>query len=205
VRVFAASRCVGFGASYAIPLKGRAPPTSNGHRVIAKRAPEESNESVNLVISLLVRHPELSRVIIKPRSAAIAFFFIVRAVLGAGERTRFRQSVAEHTRALVALGRYGKADVEVRFSTGDGLTFVEIERDAKTIARDEIAMIVGLVSQTFGERLVVNPPAEEGDDDQMMQEESVVSALDAVQRGRHRKGLVGFRDERRVLIYFGKS
>ena len=171
----------------------------------AHRTPEESNESVNLVVSLLVRHPELSRVIIKPRTAAIAFFFIVRAGLDAGERSRFRHSVVEHTRALRSLGRGGKADVAVRFSAGDGLTFVEIERDAKTIARDEIGMIVGLVSQTFDDRLVVNPPAEEGDDDAMIQEESVVTALDAVQRGRQRKGLVGFRDERRVLIYFGKS
>lgn len=173
--------------------------------MIAKRAAEETNDSVNLVISLLVRHPELSRVIIKPRSAAIAFFFIVRAVLDTAERARFERSVVEHTRALGALGRNGKADIAVRFSTGDDLTFVEIERDAKSIGRDEIAMIVGLVSQTFGERLVVNPPAEEGDDDMSVQEESVVTALDAVQRGRQRKGLVGFRDERRVLIYFGKA
>lgn len=173
--------------------------------MIARRGPEESNESVNLVVSLLVRHPEISRVIIAPRSAAIAFFFIVRGSLGAAERQRFRQSVVEHVRALAALGRGSSADVAVRFSSGDGLTFVEIERDAKTIARDEIALLVGLVAQTFGESLIVNPPAEESDDDSMMQEESVVSALDAVQRGKHRKGLVGFRDERRVLIYFGKS
>ncbi|HET9343591.1 MAG TPA: hypothetical protein VFO25_11830 [Candidatus Eremiobacteraceae bacterium] len=173
--------------------------------MIAKRAPEETNDSVNLIVSLLVRHPELSRIIIKPRSAAIAFFFIVRAVLDAGERSRFRRSVVEHTQALRSLGRGAKADVAVRFSSGDDLTFVEIERDAKSIGRDEIAMLVGLVSQTFGERLVVNPPAEEGEDDASIQEESVVSALDAVQRGRQRKGLVGFRDERRVLIYFGKA
>jgi len=173
--------------------------------VIVKRAPEETNDSVNLVISLLVRHPELSRVIIQPRSAAIALFFIVRAMLDADERARFERSVVEHTRALRALGGGGKMDVMVRFSAGDDLTFVEIERDAKSIGRDEIAMIVGLVSQTFGERLVVNPPAEEGDDDTSVQEESVVTALDAVQRGRQRKGLVGFRDERRVLVYFGKA
>lgn len=186
-------------------MKGRAERSTNGHRVIAKHGHEETDESVNLVISLLVRHPELSRVIIKPRSAAIAFFFIVRATLDAVERSRFRHSVLEHTRAFTALGRGGKTDVATRYSAGDGLTFVEIERDAKSIARDEIGMLVGLVSQSFGDKLVVNPPAEDGDDDAMLQEESVVSALDAVQRGRHRKGLVGFRDERRVLIYFGKS
>lgn len=173
--------------------------------MIVKRAPEETNDSVNLIVSLLVRHPELSRVIIKPRSAAIAFFFIVRAALDAGDRSRFERSVVEHTQTLRALGRGAKADVAVRFSAGDDLTFVEIERDAKSIGRDEIAMIVSLVSQTFGDRLVVNPPAEEGEDDMSVQEESVVSALDAVQRGRQRKGLVGFRDERRVLIYFGKA
>jgi len=174
--------------------------------VIAKRLPDESNDSVNLVVSLLVRHPELSRIIIKPRVRAIALFFVVRDRLTAREQARFRASLVDHLRALHKIDGLDSPKIGVRISADVDLTFVEVERDAKSITRDEISLIVGLVAQSFGERLVVNPPAEDtGEDEYGPQEDAVGSALDAVRRGKQRKGLVGFREERRVLIYFGKS
>ena len=173
--------------------------------MIAKRLPDESNDSVNLVVSLLVRHPELSRVIIKPRSSAIAFFFIVRASLSATDATAFRDDILAHLRAFHQLDRERSPKIAVRVRADEELTFVEIERDARTLARDEISLIVTFVAQTFGERLLVNPPAEDaGEDEFGSQEDTVGSALDAVRRAKQRKGLVGFREERRVLIYFGK-
>ena len=173
--------------------------------MIARRIPDESNDSVNLVVSLLVRHPELSRVIIKPHLASIAFFFVVKSDVSQAERTTFRRSIADHVRALHAMSRVTGAKVAVRLTSGKELSFVELERDTKTLTRDEIALIVALVTQAFGERLVVNPPADNVDEDDFAgHEDSVGSALDAVRRGRQRKGLVGFREERRVLIYFGK-
>jgi len=174
--------------------------------VIARRIPDESNDSVNLVVSLLVRHPELSRVIIKPRLASIAFFFVVRSTVPPKERADFRRSIADHVRALHALARVNGAKLAVRLTAGKELSFVEFERDTKTLTRDEIALIVALVAQSFGERLVVNPPADDVDEDDGGGREDVVgSALDAVRSGHQRKGLVGFREERRVLVYFGKA
>ena len=173
--------------------------------MIAKRLPDESNDSVNFIVSLLVRHPEMSRVIIKPRFAAVAFFFVVRGALSIVDRQRFRASVVGHLRALHELEGGDLPHIAVRIDGADDLTFVEIERDTKSLARDEISLIVGVVAQSFADRLVVNPPAEEASEDDFgPQEDTVGSALDAVRRGKQRKGLVGFRDERRVLIYFGK-
>ena len=125
--------------------------------MIAKRLPDESNDSVNLVVSLLVRHPELSRIIIKPRLSAIALFFVVRAKLSAQEQTRFHETLVDHLRALHKIDGLDSPKIAVRISADVDLTFVEIERDAKSLTRDEISLIVGLVAQSFGERLVVNP------------------------------------------------
>jgi hypothetical protein len=173
--------------------------------LIAKSLPEEPNDSVNLLVSLLVRHPELSRVVIKPRFAAIALFFIVRGSLDTEERTSFRHAVADHLRAFHQLAREPSPKVAVRIRADQGHTFVEIEREARDITRDEIALMVALVAQSFGERLIVNPPADDpNEDDGSGREDAVGSALDAVRRAKQAKGLVGFREERRVLIYFGK-
>jgi len=174
--------------------------------LIAKSQPEAPNDSVNLVVSLLVRHPELSRVVIKPRFSAIAFFFIVRGSLEAAEQSAFSAALTDHLRTYHALARQPASKVTLRAHAEQGHTFVEVERAARDISRDEIALIVGLVAQTFGDRLIVNPPAEEPVDDETgSREDAVGSALDAVRRGKQHKGLVGFREERRVLIYFGRS
>lgn len=173
--------------------------------MIARRQPDESNDSVNLVVSLLVRHPELSRVVIKPRFSAIAFFFVINAAIPADEDARFRGDVLDHLRAFHEIVRDAAPRIAVRIRVDKHISFVEIERDARSITRDEISLIVALVAKSFGERLVVNPPAEESLDDEFgTQDDTVGSALDAVRRGKQRNGLVGFREERRVLIYFGK-
>jgi hypothetical protein len=172
--------------------------------VISRRMPDESNDSVHLLVSLLVRHPELSRVVIKPRFAGLAFFFVVRARLSLAERRSFRRSLLAHLRALHRLQGVRGAPITVRFTYGEGLTFIDVERDAKSLAPEEIATIVGVVAQTFGEQLLVNPPADESDEDRSPQDDPVGSALEAVRHGKQRKGLVAFREERRVLVYFGK-
>ncbi len=168
--------------------------------------PDQSNDSVHLLVSLLVRHPELSRVRITPRCEAMAFFFVVRGEVAGSEARAFKRTLDDHVRALHALGDIRDAAVRVALTSSDGMTFVEIERDAKTVGREEIALIVGVMAQTFGERLVVNPPADDaGEEEMSAADDPVGSALDAVRNGRQRKGLVGFRDDRRVLVYFGKS
>jgi hypothetical protein len=171
--------------------------------VIAKHQPDQSNDSVNLIVSLLVRHPEISRVVIKPRFAAIALFFIVREPLGDNEQRSFRAMVSDHLHAYHRLVREPAPRVDMRLRPEGDITFIEVERDARTVAREEISLIVALVAQTFGDRLIVNPPVEQsGDEDFATQEDAVASALDAVRRDKQRKGLVGLREERRVLIYF---
>lgn len=168
--------------------------------------PDQSNDSVHLLVSLLVRHPELSRVIIKPRFSAIAFFFVVRGALGGDDARAFKRALAEHIDALHRLHGVRKASVRIRLSCENDMTFVEVERDANSVGREEIALIVAVTAETFGERLVVNPPADDaGEEELSAQDDPVGSALDAVRNGRQRKGVVGFRDDRRVLVYFGKS
>jgi hypothetical protein len=174
--------------------------------LIARHPAEEPNDSVNLVVSLLVRHPELSRIVIRRRFAAIAFFFVVKGTLTRDDAIAFRRSVGAHSRAFHSLSRERAPRVSVRVRSEEGLSFVEIERETSDLSRDEIAMLVSLVSDSFGERLLVNPPAEGPSDEESTgaREDAVGDALDAVRRAKQRKSLVGLRDERRVLIYFGK-
>jgi hypothetical protein len=63
-----------------------------------------------------------------------------------------------------------------------------------------------LFGQRFGSALVKNPASDDVlDDDPGDRDELVESALDALRDPAQRKRLVGFREEKRVLVYFVHS
>lgn len=168
-------------------------------------ADKRGSDTVDLVVSLLVRHPEISRISLDPRHHSIRFSFILTGDLTTAELVRFRRTLADHVQAFYELERRGTPPIGVARRVESGVTFLVIERDTRTLTREEISLVVDVLDATFGERVLVNPPADVAhDDDPNTQEEVVGSALDALRRGRLRKSLIGFRDDRRVLIYFGR-
>ncbi len=173
--------------------------------MIEKRVPNGASETVDLVVSLLLRHPELSRVNIAPRKRSITFCFILNQAATRSDRRGFRAKLGEHIMGYHSLARRRPEKVGVKTSITHGLTFIAVQRDTRTVSRDEIAMIVSFVNETFTNRLLINPPADDSpEEDFAAREESVGSALDALHRGTQNKSLVGFRDDRRVLIYFAR-
>ena len=174
------------------------------HSLIERRLPDDPNETVRLIVSLLVRYPELSRLSIDSRARSISFFFIVRGRIAEAERAAFAGSLRGHMDAFHRLDRREGVQIAVDMDELDGITIVEVRRDTRTVAREELGVIVALLTEAFGDRVVANPPAE-GDDDSSAQEEMVGNAFDALRRGKQKKSLVGFRDDRRVLVCFARD
>jgi hypothetical protein len=172
--------------------------------LIERRLPDDPNETVRLIVSLLVRYPELSRISIDSRARSIAFFFIVRGCISDAERAAFDSAVRRHVDAFHRLDRREGVKIDIAWTALDGITIVEVCRDTRTVAREELAVVVALLTEAFGERVVANPPAE-GDDDFSAHEEMVGNAFDALRRGKQKKSLVGFRDDRRVLVCFARD
>jgi hypothetical protein len=172
--------------------------------LIERRLPDDPNETVRLIVSLLVRHSELSRIAIDSSARSISFYFIVRGAVGKAERSAFARAVNDHMQAFHGLDRRSGAKVFVDMEAVNGITIVEVRRDTRTVAREELAVVIALLVDAFGDRVALNPPAD-GDDDPAAQEEMVGNAFDALRRGKQKKSLVGFRDERRVLVCFARS
>src|SRR5476649_532010 len=59
------------------------------YSLIERRLPDDPNETVRLIVSLLVRHSELSRIAIDSKARSISFYFIVRGAIGKGARAAF--------------------------------------------------------------------------------------------------------------------
>ena len=67
-------------------------------------------------------------------------------------------------------------------------------------------MLTALFSQRFGEALVKSPITDEPpDEDVAAQDDLVECAIEALRDPTQQKSLVGFREEKRVIVYFLKA
>jgi len=66
-------------------------------------------------------------------------------------------------------------------------------------------MLTSLLAARFGSALIESPAEESVDEDPAAQDELVDFALEALRDPSQQRSLVGFREEKRVLVYFVKS
>jgi hypothetical protein len=174
--------------------------------VISSHAPYESSDTVNLIVALLVRFPEISSIGVRPKDRTVKFSYVVGRRLGRVEQRKIGEALVEHIGAFVELGGDGARVAEVSCEADERLTFVHVVRDSLTISKSELELHVSLLAERFGESLVRNaPPSDSSDEEQASCEELAEAAIDVIRDPSRQKSVVGFREEKRVHVYFVKS
>jgi hypothetical protein len=170
------------------------------------RIPSEASDAVGLIIALLVRYPEIATIVSHPTDGSLTLSFAVRGAIDRRAERDARDAVTEHVHALAAFGEEAVGTLEVEAESDDVLSFVRLTRDARSFSRDELQMLVALLAERFGARLIASPPSEdEAFDDEGAADELVDFAIDSLRDPSQQRSLVGFREEKRVLVYFVKS
>jgi hypothetical protein len=169
------------------------------------RLPVENSDTVNLVCALLVRYPEIASMRSAPGDGTVRFSFAVAQRLDRNAQRSVIDDIESHVHGFLALTRDG-GEVHVECESDRAMSFVHVTRDLETFTKDELAMLTSLFADRFGDALVRNPVTDEHpDEDPVLQEELVESAIEALRDPELSKSLVGFREEKRVLVYFLKS
>lgn len=169
------------------------------------RLPAENSDTVSLVCALLVRYPEIASIRSTPGEGTVRFTYAVGMRLDRRKQRSIVDEIEAHVDGLLSLtGERG--EVKVDCESDGSLSFIHVTRDLETFTKDELAMLTGFLGDRFGAALVRNPAADENlDEDPAFQEELAESAIDALRDPAQSKSLVGFREEKRVLVYFLKS
>ena len=169
------------------------------------RQPVENSETVNLVCALLVRYPEIASIRSMPGEGMVRFTFAIGQRMDRQTQRAIGDEIEAHVKGFLALSGDG-GDLRVECESERSLSFVHVSRDLDTFTRDELGMLTGLFAQRFGAALVRNPvPEEHPDEDPVEQDELVECAIEALRDPAQSKSLVGFREEKHVLVYFLKS
>jgi len=170
------------------------------------RANVENADTVSLVCALLVRFPELASIRSGPADRTLRLTFAVRQRLDRGIQAALAQDVEEHVSSFLILGREVPRVLRVDCEGDRTMSFVHVTRDLETFSKEELELQVGFFNDRCGDALVRNPhPDDHLDADPAAEDEAALYAIEALRDPAQSKSLVGFREEKRVLVYFLKS
>ena len=163
----------------------------------------ESADTVNRVVALLVRFPELHSIRSNPADATLTLTYAVARRLERAAARTFAELAAEYVRAFHDLAGTSIERIGIACERDTEVTFVHVTRDLATFSPEELALQAAVFAEHFGHELVTNPQVDEAaDEETASDEESLELALDALRNPAQRQRLVGVREEKRVLVYF---
>ena len=163
----------------------------------------ESADTVNRVVALLTRFPELHSIRSNPADATLTLTYAVSTPLDAATGRDFAEHVSEHVRTYHDLAGEPLERMAIVCERDSGVTFVHVTRDLTTFSPEELALQAAIFAERFGAALVKNPQADDAaGDETALDDESVELALDALRDPGQRRRLVGVREEEQVLVYF---
>jgi len=170
------------------------------------RLPVENADTVSLVCALLARFPELASIRSLPADGTVRLTFAVRGRLDREARREVSSSVQDHVGAFVALTGAPTQAVRVECESERSMSFLHVTRDLESFSKEELEMLCAFFNARFGEALVCTPRSEDGfEEEELAQDEAALYAIEALRDPTQSKNLVGFREEKRVLVYFLKA
>jgi hypothetical protein len=170
------------------------------------RALVENADTVSLVCALLVRFPELASIRCGPADRSVRLTFAVRQRLDRAAQGALAEAVEEHVTSFLALAKEKPGILRTECEGDRALTFVHVTRDLESFSKEELELQVGFFSERCGDALVRNPhPDDHLEVDPAAEDEAALYAVEALRDPAQSKSLVGFREEKRVLVYFLKS
>lgn len=170
---------------------------------------DRAQTSVNLLMSILVRYPEIATVRFDPRGRCLKFTLIIRKHAGKPGRERsfrklldiFETKLRESLSSYQSLIDIEPSQFEVDKTEAGNFCIITIRRDVMTLTHDEISLIIDLANDVFARNLVVDHEAALMEEERMAQDEMIANMLDDLRESREGAKLIGFREEGRVVIF----
>lgn len=168
---------------------------------LSKRDRAENSKGVGLLISVLVRYPELSTVNFDPLSRAIKFSFILTRPIEAPEFDRVRERICASIEAYEGFKNRTPSLVEIDKTDFGDIAVIEIRRDVETLTQEEISLVIDIVREEFGGLLAADRNDNLMEEDLLVQEEIIEEMLQDVRDCRQDKNIIAFREEGRVVVF----
>lgn len=162
---------------------------------------EDVSDSVGLLISILVRYPQVGSINYEPEAQCLKFNFIFSTIYNTDTLEKFRANFVQSLETYNILEGRKPHNIGLNYQIDDNLTILEVVRDVFTLSQEEISLIITLVEESFDQTLISEKSEEYQVEDLQMQEEMIGHMLENLRTSTHGKKLIAFREEGRVLVF----
>ncbi|HWI60551.1 MAG TPA: hypothetical protein VNT75_01795 [Symbiobacteriaceae bacterium] len=169
--------------------------------MVYRRRDDPVSRSVGLLISVLVRYPEVGTVKYEPRQQTIRMSLLVTGELSEADWTRTESKLFETLEVYHMLEQREPAVVNVEAENLGHLTSVSLTRDVSTLTPEEIYTVVEFFREHFSGRLVTEQIEMGSEEDWMAQDEAIENMLATLEQGRSKGNLIAIREEGRLMMF----
>lgn len=161
---------------------------------------EEVADGVGLLISILLRYPEVSVIRYEPNENVLGFSFISSDTIDDEYLKKIETTLIDGIEAWNLLENRKPKIMEIYTESTDGLSKIEMLRDMDSLSLEEVSLLVSLLDQ-MGVEIIVEGNESYLEEDLLLQEEVIRHLLDNIKKCDYNKNLFAFREEGRVLVF----
>lgn len=162
---------------------------------------DDVSDSVGLLISLLVRYPEIGTINFDPQIHEIKMTFIIARRFEDKEIGDFTQKLTDSINIFHQLEKLKPRLVKIEWQHSDNYTILDLIRDVDSLSRNELSFIIELFETYFHQMLITENNEDLWDEDLQIQEEIIGHMLENIKNGTPDKKLIAYREEGKVLVF----
>lgn len=158
-------------------------------------------DCVNLLTSVLIYYPEISKISIEP-DEKIYINYIIQKILTDEEIEKTRILLEECLKSYHYLEKTQVECDEVKINIEEKATFITIKRDMKTFSHGELRLINTLINEEFGELLIMDTDKIPMIDSTMLAQMDLIDTMFAsLKINPVVEKMIGIREAGRVIVF----
>lgn len=158
-------------------------------------------DCVNLLTSVLIYYPEISKISIEP-DEKIYINYIIQKILTDEEIEKTRTLLEECLKSYHYLEKTQEECDEVKVNIEEKATFITIKRDMKTFSHGELRLINTLINEEFGELLIMDTDKIPMIDSTMLAQMDLIDTMFAsLKINPVVEKMIGIREAGRVIVF----
>ena len=174
----------------------------NNTEIQIETVSDSTANSVSLLISILVRYPEIATVNFVPEGKTLKFTFMTSSLISDKIWNSFYQKLFESIEVYTSLMHRGTPKIKAERLSFENVSIIEISRDVATLTQEEISLIIELARYALGPELINEGNNEDSEFEELIyQDEMIETMLDDLRGSVQQRKLIGFREEGRVLVF----
>lgn len=162
---------------------------------------EHISDGVNLLISILVRYPEIGTINFDPQTSSLKLTFMFSNLQGQKDFLSIKSNLLDSINVYHMLEGTNVELADIELSSYGQMTMMNIIRDVHTLSKSEITLLIAILRENFKDRLIIDYHDGMLEEDLVMQEEVIDNMLENMKKQYLGNNLIGIREDGRVLVF----